>query len=167
MFLFSCFNSHGFIHSLETDKGDSSENCDPNSTPVNDKPATKPVETSLECENVKPKVDYHQPVLPEDVPMKNLRQPPPEEMIEFKVIFNKSKHDITFGWDQTVRELKLHLELIIGVVQNAQKILIKGMAKDDNTLRESGLVKGGKVMVIGSKMNDILSVTNCKQVTFF
>lgn len=86
------------------------------------------------------------------------------EQIEFIVVFNKAKHDITFAYDATVLELKAHLERICGVPQSAQKLLIRGMAKDEMTLRKAGIVKGGKVMLVGSKMDDILAVKSAPKV---
>lgn len=39
-----------------------------------------------------------------------------------------------------------------------QKVMFKGLAKEDRTLRELGVIKGTKVMVVGSTLNDVLSV---------
>lgn len=39
-----------------------------------------------------------------------------------------------------------------------QKVVIKGLAKDEKTLQELGVVKGAKVMVVGSKLNDVVNV---------
>lgn len=86
------------------------------------------------------------------------------EQVEFTVVFNKSKHDITFAYDASVLDLKAHLERICGVPQSAQKLIIKGMARDTMTLRNAGIVKGGKVMLVGSKMDDILAVKSAPKV---
>lgn len=86
------------------------------------------------------------------------------EQVEFTVVFNKNKHDITFAYDASVLDLKAHLERICGVPQSAQKLIIKGMAKDTMTLRNAGIVKGGKVMLVGSKMDDILAVKSAPKV---
>lgn len=40
-----------------------------------------------------------------------------------------------------------------------QKVMFKGLAKDDKTLRDLGVTKGAKVMVVGSTLTDVLSVT--------
>jgi len=80
------------------------------------------------------------------------------EMVDFKVVFNKKKYDMTFGLDDTVGALKVHLQDIISVPSAMQKIMIKGLAKDEMTLRKVGVVKGSKVMVIGSTLNDVLEV---------
>lgn len=81
------------------------------------------------------------------------------EDVDFKVIFSKSKYDITFPLDDTVAQLKDHLEVITGVPRTMQKLMIRGLAKDSSTLREAGVTKGCKVMLVGSKLDDILSVS--------
>ncbi|XP_034235867.1 ubiquitin domain-containing protein UBFD1-like [Thrips palmi] len=81
------------------------------------------------------------------------------EDVDFKVIFSKSKYDITFPLDDTVAQLKDHLEIITGVPRTMQKLMIKGLAKDSFTLREAGVTKGSKIMLVGSKLDDILSVS--------
>ena len=37
--------------------------------------------------------------------------------------------------------------------------MIKGLAQDNKTLRELGVTHGAKVMVVGSKLDDVLSVS--------
>ena len=44
-----------------------------------------------------------------------------------------------------------------------QKLIYKGILKDDQTLTEGGLIEGCKIMLVGSKPDDILSVTNNKK----
>ena len=39
------------------------------------------------------------------------------------------------------------------------KVMIKGLAKDEMTLRKLGVSKGTKVMVIGSSLEQVLTVT--------
>jgi len=80
------------------------------------------------------------------------------EKVDFKVVYNKKKYDINFGLDDTVGALKVHLANIIDVPSTMQKIMIKGLAKDEMTLRKLGVVKGSKVMVVGSTLNDVLEV---------
>ncbi|XP_013146817.1 PREDICTED: ubiquitin domain-containing protein UBFD1-like [Papilio polytes] len=140
---------------IASGKGDTTENCDPNlisngntktaldkQIADNDKdPAEAPAESAAcSSESIEDSVC--------EIP----------EQVEFTIVFNKVKHDITFAYDATVLELKAHLERICGVPQSAQKLIIKGMARDTMTLRKAGVVKGGKVMLVGSKMDDILAV---------
>lgn len=83
----------------------------------------------------------------------------PKEVVNFIVIHNKNKFDVDFPLDDTVSKLKLHLQNIINVPQSLQKVMYKGLAKDDKTLREIGITQGAKVMVVGSKLNDVLAVS--------
>lgn len=69
-------------------------------------------------------------------------QEPPTENINFTVIYNKQKISVNFALDGTVAELKTHLQKIISVPQAMQKVMFKGLAKDDQTLRNLGITKG-------------------------
>jgi len=80
------------------------------------------------------------------------------EKVDFKVVFNKKKYDISFGLDDTIGALKVHLADIINVPNTMQKVMIKGLAKDEMSLRQVGVVKGSKVMVVGSTLSDVLEV---------
>ncbi|XP_046403305.1 ubiquitin domain-containing protein UBFD1-like isoform X2 [Ischnura elegans] len=81
------------------------------------------------------------------------------ENVDFKVIFTKKKYDVTFPLDNSVSELKFHLRDIIGVPPLMQKVMFKGLAKDGQTLRELGVTSGAKIMVVGSKLDDVLAVS--------
>lgn len=140
---------------IASEKGDSTENCDPNSLLSN---GTK---TALECRPSTEKPHTEAPVESSactSEPVEEAEECEIPEQIEFTVVFNKVKHDITFAYDAPVLDLKAHLERICQVPQHAQKLIIKGMARNDQTLRQAGVIKGGKVMLVGSKMDDILAV---------
>ena len=81
------------------------------------------------------------------------------EKVEFKVIYNKKKFDVSFPLDKDVAALKQHLQSVIDIPPAMMKIMIKGLAKDDMTLRSLSVSKSSKVMVIGSSLNDVLSVS--------
>ena len=53
------------------------------------------------------------------------------EKIDFKVVFNKKKFDVSFGSEETVGALKACLQDIIGVPSTMQKVMIKGMQNFD------------------------------------
>lgn len=72
--------------------------------------------------------------------------------VEFKVIFNKKKYDISFPLDGDIGALKTHLQPIIQIPPAMMKVMIKGLAKDEMTLRKLGVTKGAKVMVVGSSL---------------
>lgn len=48
-----------------------------------------------------------------------------------------------------------------------QKVMIKGLAKDEKTLKELGVTKGSKVMVVGSKLDDVVNVNTPKSEVSF
>jgi len=64
------------------------------------------------------------------------------ENVDFTVIYNKQKISVNFALDCTVAELKTYLQKIISVPQAMQKVMFKGLAKDDQTLRNLGVTKG-------------------------
>lgn len=76
-----------------------------------------------------------------------------EENIDFKVIYNKQKINVNFQADGTVLELKHYLQNIISVPEAMQKVMFKGLAKDNQTLKSLGIVKG--------KLNKNLTMKNC------
>lgn len=128
----------------ETAKNDDNDNCCSPSSHSN----LLSNSNSTEASNETPPDDHPSTLnnkednVPE-TPKEDLR-----EKIDFKVIYNKKKIDITFALDGTVGELKAHLQNIISVPQSMQKIMIKGLAKDDQTLRSLGVTKGILYVVV-------------------
>ncbi|XP_045135314.1 ubiquitin domain-containing protein UBFD1-like isoform X3 [Portunus trituberculatus] len=98
----------------------------------------------------------------EDKPATQSEGLPTGEAVNFKLVYNKTKYDIEFPVDGTVKQLKEHLTSIINVLPAMQKVMIKGLAKDEKTLRELGVTRGSKVMVVGSKLDDVVSVNTPK-----
>ena len=84
------------------------------------------------------------------------------EKVDFKVIYNKKKFDVSFPIDSDIGALKAHLQTLIGIPPAMMKVMIKGLAKDEMTLRMLGIAKGTKVMVVGSSLTDILKVSATK-----
>ncbi|XP_072022255.1 ubiquitin domain-containing protein UBFD1-like [Amphiura filiformis] len=76
-----------------------------------------------------------------------------------KVMYNKKRHDVEFDLDGTVSGLKAHIETITGVPQAMQKLMFKGLMKDDKTLRELKVTNSAKLMLVGSTITDVLEVT--------
>ncbi|BFZ03575.1 hypothetical protein BsWGS_06613 [Bradybaena similaris] len=81
------------------------------------------------------------------------------EKVDFCVIYKKEKYDVSFPLNQTVSKLKSHIEKLTGVPASLQKIMYKGLARDDATLQDLKVVAGAKLMVVGSTLNDVLSVS--------
>lgn len=82
-----------------------------------------------------------------------------KETVDFKIIYNKNKYDVTFPLDDTFANLKPQIEKLTGVPAVMQKVVFKGRSKDEATLREFKVTKGSKIMVIGSTVNDVMSVS--------
>ncbi|XP_076366850.1 ubiquitin domain-containing protein UBFD1-like isoform X4 [Tachypleus tridentatus] len=53
-----------------------------------------------------------------------------KEMIDFKVVYNKQKFDVSFPYDETVGALKQHIHTLTGVPPAMQKVMIKGPTKE-------------------------------------
>lgn len=81
------------------------------------------------------------------------------ETVDFKVIFSKKKYDVTFPLDSDLGALKVHLQPLIGITPAMMKVVVKGVSKDEMTLRKLGVTKGSKVMVVGSSLNDVLALS--------
>ena len=47
----------------------------------------------------------------------------PEEVVTFKVIFNKKKHDVNFDLNSTIAQFKEHLHTVIGMFRNLHTVL--------------------------------------------
>merc|ERR1719288_87686 len=82
-----------------------------------------------------------------------------EPNIDFKVIYNKKKYDISLPPDTDIGALKTHLQPIISIPPAMMKVMIKGLAKDEMTLKRLGVTKGSKIMIVGSSLNDVLQVS--------
>ncbi|XP_072168131.1 ubiquitin domain-containing protein UBFD1-like [Diadema setosum] len=81
------------------------------------------------------------------------------EPVNLKVMYNKKKYDVRVGVDSTVTELKAEIQNATGVPPAMQKLMFKGLMKDEKTLRELKVTNGAKLMLIGSTLNDVLEVT--------
>uniref|UniRef100_A0A2H8U0T7 Ubiquitin domain-containing protein UBFD1 n=1 Tax=Melanaphis sacchari TaxID=742174 RepID=A0A2H8U0T7_9HEMI len=86
--------------------------------------------------------------------------------VEFTIIHNKDKYIVSMPLLSTIEQLKNKLVDIIGVPSKMQKIMIKGLAKDDQTLESLNVNSSSKIMVVGAKLQDIvaISLTNTEEV---
>lgn len=56
--------------------------------------------------------------------------------------------------------------MLLGVPNSMQKLMYKGLLQDNQTLRKVGITKGGKIMLVGSTLNDVIAVSSVtKQVS--
>ncbi|XP_030839786.1 ubiquitin domain-containing protein UBFD1-like [Strongylocentrotus purpuratus] len=81
------------------------------------------------------------------------------EMVELKIMYNKKKYDVRVGVESTVAELKTEIQTTTGVPPAMQKLMFKGLMKDEKTLKELKVTSGSKLMLIGSTAKAVMEVT--------
>nr|KAJ3423175.1 Ubiquitin domain-containing protein ubfd1 [Polyrhizophydium stewartii] len=81
------------------------------------------------------------------------------DTISFKVAFGKDVHTVSVDRASTVAQLKSTLAALTGVDPPMQRLLFKGVLKDELTIAETSLKEGSKVMMMASSAKDILQVT--------
>lgn len=83
-----------------------------------------------------------------------------DELLTFNVKYGKETIDIDkMDISSTVLDLKKELEQRTLVPIAMQKLMFKGLLKDDQRLSETKLKKGCKVMLVGSSASSILAAT--------
>lgn len=82
-----------------------------------------------------------------------------EETVNFKLQYGKGSTDMVRPVESTVGQLKTEIATLHGIPKEMQKLMFKGLLKDDDrTLGELKLKNGAKVMLVGSSPKDLLSV---------
>ncbi|XP_035575683.2 LOW QUALITY PROTEIN: ubiquitin domain-containing protein UBFD1-like [Canis lupus dingo] len=84
------------------------------------------------------------------------------KLVDLKIIWNKTKHDVKLPLDSTGSELKQKIHSITGLLPAMQKVMYKGLVPEDKTLREIKVTSGAEIMVVGSTINDVLAVNTPK-----
>lgn len=80
------------------------------------------------------------------------------------VTWGKQRADLKRQADSTVSELKEELERLWGVQAARQKLMFKGLMKNDKaTLGQVGIKDGAKVMLIGSRDADVAAASRPKE----
>ncbi|CAK9290473.1 unnamed protein product [Gordionus sp. m RMFG-2023] len=87
-----------------------------------------------------------------------IADPETEKIITIKILFKKEKYDIPMKLSATIKDLKEEVNKKTGLHTTLQKIMFKGLTKDEQTLKDLNAVEGSKFMVIGSTLNDIMSI---------
>ncbi|EDV28383.1 uncharacterized protein TRIADDRAFT_20400 [Trichoplax adhaerens] len=81
-----------------------------------------------------------------------------QEMISFRVVWKKKTFDVEFNLDQTIAQVKKHMEKLTEIPATMQKLMYKGLTQDSKTLRELKVARNSKMMLVGSTVNDIIDV---------
>eukprot|EP01111_Echinosteliopsis_oligospora_P006047 TRINITY_DN2001_c2_g1_i1.p1 TRINITY_DN2001_c2_g1~~TRINITY_DN2001_c2_g1_i1.p1 ORF type:complete len:286 (+),score=112.30 TRINITY_DN2001_c2_g1_i1:67-924(+) len=80
------------------------------------------------------------------------------EEIAFTVVFKKQTFPITYGAERTVGDLRIEIAKVTGIPAGLQKLMLKGMLKNDSeTLSAAGIKNGVKIMLIGSTIQDVIT----------
>jgi len=79
--------------------------------------------------------------------------------IDVKVVWNKNKYDVVVRPEETVLDLKTKMEELTQLPPAMQKIMFKGLCKDDRTMKDLKVTKGTKIMLVGSTLDDVLAVS--------
>ncbi|KAJ3174113.1 hypothetical protein HDU88_000081 [Geranomyces variabilis] len=85
--------------------------------------------------------------------------------IPFRVTHGKKTHEMRLAPTTTVAELKDHVEAVTGVSVALQKLLYKGLLKNEQTIDAAGIVAGAKVMLMASKVEDIVKLATAAATT--
>ncbi|CAG7786541.1 unnamed protein product [Allacma fusca] len=88
-----------------------------------------------------------------------LKEPVEEVEVELKVIFNKQPLPIRIALNKTIGNLKKMVESLTGVSPALQKVVVRGIPSDDTALSTLGLSQGSKVLVIGTKLDEVLKMS--------
>jgi len=89
-----------------------------------------------------------------------------KQVMNFKLTFGKKVHDITFDSNAPLKRLKEHIEGLTGVPSTMQKLMWKGMLKDDELpISQTQLKEGAKVMLVGSTVSDVIQVNTVASST--
>ncbi|KAJ3068036.1 Ubiquitin domain-containing protein ubfd1 [Podochytrium sp. JEL0797] len=78
--------------------------------------------------------------------------------LSFRVAFKQQNFEMRMQEDETVAALKMRLSEETGIDVVLQKLLFKGMLKDDATLSDSKITNGSRVMLMASTAKDIAQV---------
>lgn len=81
------------------------------------------------------------------------------EKISFKMVWNKTNFSIDLGKENTVLDFRDRILELTGIPHSMQKIMYKGLVKDDSaTLVSLKISNGTKVMLVGSQPKDLEKV---------
>jgi hypothetical protein len=114
--------------------------------------------TSCESEISTSGIHIEEQVCTKEEPV--VEEPVVEEVeVELKVIFNKQPLPIRIALNKTIGHLKKMVESLTGVSPALQKVVVRGIPSDETALSTLGLIQGSKVLVIGTKLDEVLKMS--------
>lgn len=81
-------------------------------------------------------------------------------MVKLTCFHNKNKYTVSMKLSSTISMLKLKLAVLIGIPASLQKIILKGLPKDHETLQSLNVSSSTKIMVVANKLMDIVSAAS-------
>lgn len=85
--------------------------------------------------------------------------PLPTPLLVRAKVFDKKTHQVTFGIDKTILELKKHLHKELNCPIPTQKLMYKGALADTDVLKDKGWKKNCKVLLIGATAAQVIKMT--------
>jgi hypothetical protein len=92
-----------------------------------DKTQTKPMPEVSTCSSIDVEMKNAESV--ENLAMSSSTQSDSEEIVNFKLIYNKTTYDIDIGLNKSVFQLKEHIQTLTSVAPSMQKLCFKGIKK--------------------------------------
>jgi len=81
--------------------------------------------------------------------------------LKININFKKQNLIIDIGLDNTISEFRLFVASITGVAPGLQKLMWKGLLKEDSkTVSEMGMKDGIKMMLVGSTITEVMSASS-------
>ncbi|KAK9762140.1 hypothetical protein K7432_012420 [Basidiobolus ranarum] len=80
------------------------------------------------------------------------------DQITFTVSYKGNPYNISRPLKSTVNDLKEHIYELTNVEPEYQKLLFKGKLKEENTLEESNLINGSKVMLLATSPTQVQKI---------
>jgi hypothetical protein len=84
-------------------------------------------------------------------------------IVKLKIIHGKNKYNVEIGLENTVDDLKIHLETLTNVDRSMQKLMFKGALKQ-GTLSENKIKNKSKLKLIGNPMDQVMQIVHKTQV---
>jgi len=100
-----------------------------------------------------------------DKPAKAEKQATKDAKVTFKLAFGKQVSDLSLPTSTTIGELKEQVEQLTSIHPNMQKLLYKGQLNtkpDSMTLAEASVINGARIILMASKVEEILAVASGK-----
>uniref|UniRef100_A0A915L9X7 Ubiquitin-like domain-containing protein n=1 Tax=Romanomermis culicivorax TaxID=13658 RepID=A0A915L9X7_ROMCU len=88
------------------------------------------------------------------------------DSVSVTVVFGAEKYDMKVHLNETVLKFRSRVESLTGVPSNMQKLICKGLKLvEDGTLQSCKITDGSKIMLIGTRLKDIINTSDLPAVS--